>query len=141
MIRKPKEMIFLQTIMKIFMILLAVALLLGFCFFLYICYVLGFRATEIDTASSPDGIYTIELQQVGEPFLYSSTGTRLILKEGKKRICKIDTHAYNDGGNLDPDHWNFHWEEDRVTVILDGADQDREVIIYFNGEFEEKDLD
>ncbi len=141
MICNQKKATVFQKCCKIFVILLVIAFFLGVCFFLYVYYQWTLHVTKIDTASSPDGAYTIELQQVGEPFLFSSTDTRLILKKGKKRICKLDTFTYNDGGSLYSDNWKLTWEADHVVVLLDGADADREVIIYFNGETEERDIE
>ncbi len=141
MICNQKGATFLQKCLKIFVILFVIIFFLGVCFFLCLFYQWRFRVTEIDMVASPDGVYTIELQQVGEPFLFSNTDTRLILKEGKKRICKLDTYICNDGGQLYPENWKLTWEEDHVVVLLDGADGDREVTIYYNGQTEERDIE
>ncbi len=105
-------------------------------------YVSDYKITKVDTSASPDGIYELVLQAVGEAdFPFGSASGRLVLYEGKSRISKADFELRDDGGNIRSSIWEVTWHEDSVEVILSGDEQfDEQINLYFDGKKERKQL-
>lgn len=107
-----------------------------------IVYVSDYRIITIDTSVSPDGIYELVLQAVGEvDFSLGSAAGRLVLNEGKNNILKADFKLYDGGGNIRSSIWEVTWHEDYVEVILSGEEQiEEQITLYFDGRKEVKQL-
>lgn len=105
-------------------------------------YVSDYKITKADTSVSPDGIYELVMQAVGEAdFSFGSASGRLVLYEGKSRISKADFELRDDGRNIRSSIWEVTWHEDSVEVILSGGEQfDEQIILYFDGRKERKQL-
>ena len=82
--------------------------------------------------------YTAELQAKSSPdFPFGSQDGRIVLKNGSKKICKVDFILSNDGKNMDEDNWKVKWETDKVVITIMGEEQtDKIYILYYNGKVE-----
>ena len=102
--------------------LLAAAL--SFCFALV--YSEFIHATTIDTQSSPDGSYTLYLQQIGSPtWPFGPVTAQVTLKDGKKTINKERVEIYNDGTAVHTSNWDVEWHNDRVIIVIDLGEIDK----------------
>ncbi len=77
----------------------------------------------VDKSRAPDLAYTLELQSVGEPFLFGSAEGRLVLKRGSHRISKYRFSVADDGGQIRPAIWRVRWRHTYVEVLIDGSEQ------------------
>lgn len=120
----------------IMFVILIIVLLLGFV------YTTDYKKTTCDTAVSPDGVYQLTLQAIGEPdWPFGSASGRLILKESDSKITQIDFELRNDGGSISNDCWTVTWYEEYVEVILSGEEQfDEQILLYYDGKKERKQL-
>ena len=105
--------------------------------FLFVCFAFVysefFHATTIDTKTSPDGRYTLDFQQIGSPaWPYGPVTAQVTLKDGKKTIEKRKVEVYNDGSSLYVENWNVEWRDDRVVIIIDLGEIDRNETIEFS---------
>ncbi len=132
----------MNKLIKIAAGVIAVVFIIAIVFRGSIVYVSDYRITTIDTSVSPDGIYELVLQAVGEvDFSLGSATGRLVLNEGKNNISKTDFQLYDGGGNIRSSIWEVTWHEDHVEVILSGADQiEEQITLYFDGRKEAKQL-
>lgn len=82
--------------------------------------------------------YTVELQAKGHPdFPFGSQDGRIVLKNGSKKICKVNFVLSNDGKSMDEDNWKVEWKTDKVIVTIVGEEQTDEIYnLYYNGEVE-----
>lgn len=82
--------------------------------------------------------YTVELQAKGSPdFPFGSQDGRIVLKNGSKKICKVNFVLSNDGKSMSEDNWKVEWETDKVIVTTIGEEQtDKIYRLYYNGEVE-----
>ena len=72
---------------------------------------------------------------------FGSAFGRLVLYEDKSRISKADFELRDDGGSIRSSIWEVTWHEDSVEVILSGDAQfDEQIILYFDGKKERKQL-
>lgn len=84
------------------------------------------KPTLIDTAVSPDGQYTLQLEQIGNPAFFGPATAHVTLYKTDTNH-PLHTHSasvYTDGASLYPGNWAVKWEGDRVTVILTGCEQE-----------------
>ena len=111
---------------------------------IWLCFVYttDYKKTTCDTAVSPDGVYQLTLQAIGEPdWPFGSASGRLILKESDSKISQIDFELRNDGGSISSDCWTVTWYEEYVEVVLSGEEQfDKQVLLYFDGKKEIQQL-
>lgn len=91
-------------------------------------YELDYAVRTVDTSTSPDGRYTLELQSVGEPMFFSPAGARLVLKFDRYEVSRMDTQISDDGGQVRPTSWQVSWEDDGVEVRLRGSEQNDELV-------------
>lgn len=72
---------------------------------------------------------------IGEPdWPFSSTHCRFDLFKDDKRIIKYPFSIHNDGANAHEDNFDIIWNEDNVTVIVSGSEQnDIEYVLNFDG--------
>lgn len=88
-----------------------------------------FKVTFIAESVSPDGEYSVVLDQVGEPdFPFGPVKARISLKAGDKTIRTVDTEVWDDGANLGAQSWNVEWREDGASVTLLGSEQEPETV-------------
>ena len=132
----------MKKIMKFVLGFVAVVFLIVAVLWGSFVYMSDYKITEVDTSVSPDGIYELVLQAVGEAdFPFGSASGRLILFEGKGRLSKADFELFDDGGGIRSSIWEVTWHEDYVEVILSGDEQiDEQIILYFDGRKEVKQL-
>ena len=91
-------------------------------------YELNFAVSTVDTSTSPDGRYTLELQSVGEPMFFSSASVRLVLKFGRYEVSRVDTTIADDGAQARPSNWQVSWEDTGAEVRLRGSEQSDELV-------------
>ena len=91
-------------------------------------YELDYAVRTVDTSTSPDGRYTLELQSVGEPMFFSPAGARLVLKFGRYEVSRMDTQISDDGGQVRPTSWQVSWEDSGAEVRLKGSEQSDELV-------------
>ena len=132
----------MKKIMKFILGFVAAIIIIIVVFWGSFVYVSDYKITKVDTSVSPDGTYELVLQAVGEAgWPFGSASGRLILYEGKSRISKADFELIDDGGCIRSSIWEVAWHEDYVEVILSGDEQfDEQIILYFNGKKERKQL-
>lgn len=119
---------------KIILIVASVIIILFFALLGSLIYFLEYAVDTADKSKSPDGQYTLLLQSVGSPIFFSSADGKLVLKSRRKKIAEQEFTLYDDGGSIRPSIWSVAWEGDRVTILINGSEQDTEMItIYFDG--------
>ena len=91
-------------------------------------YELSYAVSTVDTSTSPDGRYTLELQSVGEPLFFSSANVRLLLKFGRYEVSRVDTSIADDGARARPSNWQVSWEDTGAEVRLKGSEQSDELV-------------
>ena len=91
-------------------------------------YELNYAVRTVDTSTSPDGRYTLELQSVGEPMFFSPAGARLVLKFDRYEVSRMDTQISDDGGQVRPTSWQVSWEDTGAEVRLRGSEQNDELV-------------
>lgn len=91
-------------------------------------YELDYAVRTVDTSTSPDGRYTLELQSVGEPMFFSPAGARLVLKFDRYEVSRMDTQISDDGGQVRPTSWQVSWEDTGAEVRLKGSEQNDELV-------------
>ena len=102
----------------------------AFCTVMFL-YQAEFRKHDVDAAESPDGLYRLELQQVGEPKLpFRSTKGRILFISNETTVYKQAFTVQDDGGNLSEYNWSVEWNTDSVTVTLWGREQEPEKIVF-----------
>lgn len=104
-------------------------------FWLSYLYVTDYKKTICDTSVSPDGKYQLILEAVGEPdWPFGAASGRVVLKNGKTKISKIEFELKNDGANINSSCWKVIWYQDYAEIILSGSEQsDEHLVLYFNG--------
>lgn len=114
--------------------LLALIILILLLYGIFI-YNTRYKITEINFAVSPDGLYVLIFQAVGEPdWPFGPSRARITLKDGKKEICHRDFIVLNDGATLHADNWHTTWQADRVIVTISGKEQKDEIYVFsFDG--------
>ena len=129
-----KEARAIPKLLKITLISLTIAIVL---LFTYIAIgVLAFAGAfnfldprEVATYTSPDGEYSLEFEQMGDPaWPYGPTDVRLTLRnqEGRK-IGRVSANVYNDGTDAtERNIISISWNEDSVTVVLRNQEGGRE---------------
>lgn len=82
--------------------------------------------------------YTVELQATSSPdFPFGSQDGRIVLKNGSKKVCKVNFVLSNDGKSMGENNWKVEWETDKVIVTIVGEEQtDKIYNLYYNGEVE-----
>jgi hypothetical protein len=91
-------------------------------------YELDYAVRTVDTSTSPDGRYTLELQSVGEPMFFSPASARLVLKFDRYEVSRMDTQISDDGGQVRPTSWQVSWEDSGAEVRLRGSEQADELV-------------
>lgn len=106
----------------------------------YFIYDTKYKVKEVDTKTSKDGMYTIHLQQIGEPEgLFGASNGRLLLKQGNEVITNYKISVSDDGCQLGIDNWRVNWNEDSVVVTLIGGEQkDCNYTLFYDGKVEIK---
>lgn len=113
-----------------------------FVFIGSIIYVSEYKASQVDSAVSPDKTYELNLLAIGEPdWPFGAAKGRLELVSGKNTIVKYEFSIQNDGAPIWSSSWDVVWYDDYVEVILSGSEQyDEQVIIKYTGEIESRQL-
>ena len=89
------------------------------------------RKHDVDTAESPNGLYRLELQQVGEPkWPFGSTKGRVLFISDETTVYKQTFTVQDDGANLSEYNWSVEWNTDSVSVTLWGSEQEPEEIVF-----------
>lgn len=106
-------------------------------------YVTRYKITDIDSAISPNGEYSVIYQNIGEPdFPFGYTHVRLVLRKGKESVSRYKFDVANDGGMLSPEQWAVDWKADRVEVTVSGEEQpDNLYTLYYDGGTDWTELD
>ena len=84
---------------------------------------------DIATYQSPDGEYSLVIEQVGAPqWPYGPTEVRLTLRNQKgRKIGRVSANVSNDGTDAtERNIVSISWNEDSVTVVLRNQEGGRE---------------
>ena len=114
-----------------------------FVFWFCFLYVTKYKVTTCDTVVSPDGVYQLTLQSVGEPdFPFGASEGRLILEKDGNEISRMDFILHDDGGAITENRWSVFWHNEYVEIMLVGEEQlDEQVRLLFDGKKEVKTLE
>ena len=106
-------------------------------------YITHYKVDTVDTQHSPDGVYELKLQSVGDPYFpFGETPGRLVLSEDGTVISMTKFEIAADGAVLSTDAWNVTWQDDYVDIILSGSEQSDELFrLYYDGQVENEQLD
>lgn len=123
-------------VLKIIIIVIAVIVFLIAIGIGSLLYVTRYKVAVVDTQQSPDGIYELELQSIGEPYFpFGDTPGRLVLRENGTVISRTKFEIADDGAVLSADAWNVIWQDDCVEIILSGSEQSDELYkLYYDGQ-------
>lgn len=66
--------------------------------------------------SSPDGIYTIVLNEVGHSFMSGDSKANVTLFNSNDRMAYFDISIKNDGNSLDDNNCKIDWQDEYVKV-------------------------
>lgn len=105
-----------------------------------VVYVTEFKENAVCTYLFDDKDYYLEMYQIGEPtFPFGETKCRLILKKDDEEISHLDFSIHNDGASVRvEENIAVRWNEDNVTVVACGEEQERETyILFFDGRIEQ----
>lgn len=76
--------------------------------------------------------YKIKLQSVGSPvWPFGPQDGRIVFSNEKKVIEKKKFTLRNDGKGMDKSNWKVFWNEDNVTVIIMGEEQEDETYVFY----------
>ena len=103
---------FLTISLIILTILIAYVLL-----YLATNYYHDWMITTIAEYESPDGTYTLVLQQIGHPYLAENATYRTVLKKGKE-IVNEEQFLRNSFGSWSYSFLNVTWGDENVTVYF-----------------------
>ena len=83
------------------------------------------KPSLIDTKTSPDGKYTLQLEQIGEPAFFSAAEARVTLYvTGSATPGEILRFSVsNDGAGLFPENWQVTWETDQAIITVKGLEE------------------
>ena len=117
---------------------IAVALIIGAWLFIGAIWSGAFNfllPNEIATYHSPDGEYSLVLEQMGDPgWPFGPTDVRLTLKNHDGKIVeRVSTQVFNDGGNASEYNVaSVSWNDDSVIVVLRADEmEDKEVSLAY----------
>lgn len=132
----------MKHFIKVILYVLIIFIIIIVVFWGIITYEIKYKKRICDTSMSSGGEYKITLEAIGEPdWPFGASSGRLILEKNNDKISQIDFQLRNDGGSIDRDCWKVIWYDEYVEVILSGEEQlDEQIILYFNGEKERKQL-
>ncbi|MBR2489891.1 MAG: hypothetical protein IKB65_00200 [Ruminiclostridium sp.] len=104
-----------------------------------VLYITRWRIQTVDQQTSPDGTYTLTLQQKGDPeWPFGPVYGRLLLKEQGNLISQTPVSAGNDGTDLTPGNWIVDWQEDMVVVVIRSEEgEDNIYRLSYGGEVQE----
>ncbi len=104
-----------------------------------VLYMTEWRIQTVDQKTSPDGIYTLTLQQKGDPeWPFGSVHGRMLLKEQGDLLSQTPMYAANDGTDLSPGNWIVDWQEDMVVVLIDSEEGEDQIYhLSYGGEVQE----
>lgn len=104
-----------------------------------VLYITRWRIQTVDQQTSPDGTYTLTLQQKGDPeWPFGSVHGRILLKEQGDLLSKTPMYAANDGTDLSPGNWTVDWQEDMVVVVIDSEEGEDQIYrLSYGGEVQE----
>lgn len=128
-------------------ILLLISVITGCVVIIFIIYAadlvyrVEFERKVRDTNCSPDGKYSAELVEIGEPeFPFGDAHGKLLLKKGKKVISRTVIEVSNDGGPIWASNWSVEWQDDRAVIVINAEEAaDRGYILYMDGRTENMD--
>lgn len=87
-------------------------------------YITHYKVDTVDTQESPDGVYELKLQSVGDPYFpFGDAPGQLVLSEEDSVISKTSFEIANDGARFTEDSWSITWYDSYVEVVLSGKDQ------------------
>lgn len=91
---------------------------------------------EIATYNSPDGEYSLVVEQMGDPgWPFGPADVRLTLKNSNGKIIeRVSTQIFDDGANAgERNIASISWNDDRLVVVLRASEmEDKEISIAYN---------
>ncbi len=84
-----------------------------------------YRKTVICKSSSANGIYTLEICEIGEPeFPYGKTDCRCILLKDGRPVEKVDFYVLNDGKHMAADQFIVSWNDEFAEILVSAEEQE-----------------
>ena len=98
--------------------------------------------TEVLTDVSPDGMYELTIDRVGEPdWPFGATHCRFTLHGEGRQILERAFSIQDDGAVARADNFAVRWRADGVQVTVSGSEQgDRVYALGFDGSAEESEV-
>ncbi len=99
-------------------------------------YKLKYEKTKVVETASRDALYTLVVNQVGEPqFPFGPTNCQVVLKKDNRTVQKYRFMVFNDGGNVSENNFVVQWTDDNVHLTVSGEEQvDTIITIPYEGE-------
>jgi len=89
-----------------------------------------YRKTLIAEYSSPDGIYSLSVWNVGEPrFPFGPGRCRVVLSCDGRQVAAEEVVLYNDGKWPDGDNFTAQWAENSVSVTVRAEEMEDAVLV------------
>ena len=116
--------IILKTVLAIFVVIVLIGLVnFGVDYYNY-----NLKLTDLAEILSDNGSYSVMIQQVGEPKgAFGDFDVHVTVKADGEILHEFKPEIANDGKMLDWHNWQVEWNEETVTVILDGEEQEEEI--------------
>ncbi|MBO5415431.1 MAG: hypothetical protein J6A83_02225 [Clostridia bacterium] len=93
---------------------------------MFLKYHFSWKKTTIAVYENPDNGYSVVFEQLGMPFFFGASNVRITLEDEQgRKVERIETQIYNEGG-VEKRNAEVLWEDDKVTVILSGCEQNDE---------------
>ncbi|MBQ5535091.1 MAG: hypothetical protein IIU07_07325, partial [Lachnospiraceae bacterium] len=124
-----------KKILKFTGIILAILVAFGLALLLWIKYMVSWRITDVGSETSPDGIYRLRFQAVGEAdFPFGPSHAKVTLYDGREKLQSFREDISDDGGAFRPDNYSVEWMPYGVVITFSGSEQpDREVEVFYDG--------
>ncbi|KIR01140.1 hypothetical protein P261_02904 [Lachnospiraceae bacterium TWA4] len=128
-------------IIKAILITIGVLFILAILFISLLEYEIVYKVSDIGESISPNQLYKVEFQKVGQSVGFGNQSSQLVLSKDKNKISTVEFDIANDGKKVTENDWKTEWFKNRVEVILSGEEQnDVLVILYFDGSTDTKHL-
>ncbi len=115
--------------------ILLVILLITISIFGYIKYKKSYSKNLVETSLSDDGSYILNIYMIGEAdFPYGKTHCRFNLTRYSIDISEVSFDISDDGANATEDNFNITWNDEYVSIIVSGSEQENVTYnLYFDG--------
>lgn len=115
--------------------ILLVILLITISIFGYIKYKKSYSKNLVETSLSDDGSYILNIYMIGEAdFPYGKTHCHFNLTRYSIEVSEVSFDIADDGANATEDNFNITWNDEYVSIIVSGSEQENVTYnLYFDG--------